>query len=156
MITKNEIDSAWARKVLRDAGADPDDSADEIIDTIADATFEALDIQDDDDKLADWAFARANYLGCESIEVDPEFTNHDPGHYLDSVCTVLIAWEDGSNWAFYASNGEDETFVNAVQARAVKAGCKSSSFGGRDYFRGHITRRTVHLTEAGEQWLARK
>ena len=35
----------------------------------------------------------------------PELVNHDPGHYLDEHCTVLLGWVEDSNgapmWAYY-------------------------------------------------------
>ena len=83
------------------------------------------------------------------------YPNHDPGHYLDSHCTTLVAfYESGSNWAYFACFDESSPFYGQVQARAVVAGCRSSSFGAADHLR-HIysTRADMRLTRAGQQLL---
>ena len=89
------------------------------------------------------------------------YTNCDPGHYLDNVCTILVAYRPGSNWAYYGAHPSIEwmpghaSFVDSVQSRAIVNGCRSTSFGDRSYLLGHLMRNPdVQVTAAGLEWLA--
>ena len=83
------------------------------------------------------------------------FTNCDPGHYLDKLCTILIAYEPGRNHQFYGAIGAMavDSWEGVVQTRAVEPSCKSSSFGNAQYTAAYIVRHgSTVITEAGLEW----
>lgn len=101
-------------------------------------------------KYTDPLFARPAVASISGL------INHDPGHYLDTVCTILLGYEPGSNWAYYGAAGPEavDCWADRVQSRAVVPGCRSSAFGGRGFFRDHLrTRPGIVLTVAGNRWL---
>lgn len=85
----------------------------------------------------------------------PTFENHDPGHYMDEACSVLIAYDGtrSSNWAYYGAP-HGGPMGGSVQSRAIAPGCRSTRYGDRFSMLGELRRRPyLTVTEEGMAWL---